>query len=91
MKHAIQEFVHNYSWIHTGLGIFGGIVFFIGSIMFLSSDWVYWGTWLFIIGSLGMVIDSVGDAVLKWRHEDHERARQLAHPPNTEQARHPDR
>lgn len=33
-----------------------GIWFLVGSIMFFSDTWAYWGTWLFVIGSVEMLI-----------------------------------
>lgn len=61
MKQAIQEFVTEYQWIHTGLGLIGNTCFFIGSIFFLWDSTQTLGVWLFIIGSGGMLIGSLGD------------------------------
>lgn len=36
--------------------VFIGICFIVGSIMFFYDDYVYYGTWLFLIGSILMVI-----------------------------------
>lgn len=36
-----------------------GIWFLIGSFMFFSSSLTYWGTWLFVIGSVEMLIRPV--------------------------------
>ncbi|MFD1677733.1 YrhK family protein [Alicyclobacillus fodiniaquatilis] len=33
-----------------------GIWFLSGSIMFFYKHWTYWGTWLFVIGSVQMLI-----------------------------------
>lgn len=63
-QNIIQEFVHERKWIHISLGIFGNVCFFVGSIFFLSEALQGLGTWLFIVGSAGMLIDSVGDAIL---------------------------
>lgn len=77
MKKSIKAFIHkeemqaarklvkDYEWLHTCIGIFGGISFFVGSIMFLSPVWITLGTWLFILGSLGMLIDSSCKAFIK--------------------------
>jgi hypothetical protein len=77
MKEKIRTFIHkegmcaaralvkDYEWLHTCIGIFGGISFFVGSIMFLSPVWITLGTWLFILGSLGMLIDSSCKAFIK--------------------------
>ncbi len=60
MRWAIQEFVTTYQWIHTSLGILGNLTFFIGSIFFLWESTRTMGTWLFIVGSAGMLIGSLG-------------------------------
>lgn len=62
---AARDLVKDYEWLHTIIGIFGGVSFFVGSIMFLSPAWITLGTWLFILGSLGMLIDSACKAFIK--------------------------
>jgi hypothetical protein len=61
MKQAIQQFVNEYKWIHTTLGLIGNISFLVGSIFFLWDSTQPIGTWLFIIGSGGMLLGSAGD------------------------------
>lgn len=61
----LQQFIRHFRWIHMGLGLMGNAFFFIGSIFFLWESTKTAGVWLFIIGSLGMLIDSIGSAVLK--------------------------
>ncbi len=63
---ALRTFVRDYPYIHIGLGLIGNTTFFIGSIFFLSEKMMIAGTWLFIIGSLGMLIDTCGSALVKW-------------------------
>lgn len=61
---ALKGFVKNYPWIHTWIGIGGNACFFAGSIMFLfKGDIETAGVWLFIIGSGGMLIGSLGQAI----------------------------
>ncbi|KMY66865.1 hypothetical protein AAU61_12825 [Desulfocarbo indianensis] len=62
---AARELVKHYEWLHTCIGIFGGVSFFVGSIFFLWPAWIKTGTWLFILGSLGMLIDSACKAFIK--------------------------
>lgn len=33
-----------------------GLVFLVGSILFFREDTVYWGTWLFVLGSVQMML-----------------------------------
>ncbi len=70
MKQAIQEFVTNYQWIHTSLGLIGNLSFLVGSIFFLWSSTQTLGVWLFIIGSAGMLIGSLGDAFVMVERKD---------------------
>jgi hypothetical protein len=61
---AVERFVSNYEWIHTGLGLIGNLAFLIGSILFLSDSTKQVGTWLFIIGASGMLVGSIGRAIV---------------------------
>lgn len=33
-----------------------GVWFLVGSVMFFYAHWTYWGTWLFVAGSVQMII-----------------------------------
>lgn len=61
----------DFQWLHQGIGIFGGLTFFVGSIFFLWKDPIQIiGVWLFIFGSFGMLIGNVGSFIVKYeRHE----------------------
>ena len=61
----LRRIAQDYPWIHTGLGLVGNTTFFVGSIFFLFAGLQLAGTWLFIAGSLGMLIDTVGEALLR--------------------------
>jgi hypothetical protein len=61
---ALRRFVSNYEWIHTGLGLMGNLAFLVGSILFLSESTKHIGTWLFIVGASGMLIGSIGRAIV---------------------------
>lgn len=45
-----------YQFISIANDILIGLWFLIGSFMFFSETWTYWGTWLFVIGSVEMLI-----------------------------------
>lgn len=66
LSSAMRTFIRDYEWIHIGLGLIGNTSFFVGSILFLWKSAMLAGTWLFIIGSLGMLIGSVGSAVVRY-------------------------
>ncbi|MAU09946.1 MAG: hypothetical protein CL607_09015 [Anaerolineaceae bacterium] len=59
MKSVLNFIAHN-ERLHWMLGIFGNFSFFLGSILFLSDEWETVGVWLFILGSGGMLISSLG-------------------------------
>lgn len=69
MRRVFQEFFTEYRWIHTGIGMFGNLSFLIGSIFFLYDQLQPVGTWLFIIGSAGMLFGSIGDAFVMAEEE----------------------
>ncbi len=66
---AVEEF----PWVHLGLGLLGNAMFFVGSIFFFYEGLKTLGIWLFVIGSFGMLVASVGEFLIrieKKRHED---------------------
>lgn len=65
MPRPLRILVHEYKWIHIGLGLLGNLTFVVGSVMFLSESMKLTGTWLFIAGSTGMLIGSIGDALVE--------------------------
>ncbi|MDD9719010.1 YrhK family protein [Dinoroseobacter sp. PD6] len=76
----LRIFVHQYGWVHLGVGMIGNALFLIGSILFLP-DWaetqtgmlgekVKWrtvGVWFFIAGATLMLIGSVGEVLVSLR------------------------
>jgi len=52
-----------------GLGILGNSAFLLGSIFFLFGSLERVGIWLFIFGALGMLLGSVGTALVKWKYD----------------------
>ncbi len=64
---AIAEDLH---WLHSTLGLVGNVCFFAGSVMFLWESTKLAAIWLFIVGSLGMLLGSVGDKVTQLEHDD---------------------
>lgn len=62
---VVKEAVRDYEDVHTGLGIVGNVSFFIGSVFFLFEGLKTAGVWLFIIGSFGMMVGSIGQAIVR--------------------------
>jgi hypothetical protein len=67
---VLRKLAKEQRWVHIGLGIVGNISFVIGSIFFLFDDLKKAGTWLFIMGSTGMLIGTLGDALVKRNSSD---------------------
>jgi hypothetical protein len=61
----LREFATHYRWVHTTVGLLGGASFFVGSVFFLWEATKAAGIWLFILGSFGMLVDAVGQALIK--------------------------
>lgn len=60
--------MNRFQWFHQTIGVLGGLTFFVGSIFFLYDDvWKKAGTWLFIIGSFGMLIGNIGSVIVRYR------------------------
>jgi hypothetical protein len=60
-------------WAHLGIGLFGNTTFVVGSVMFLNERLQTAGIWLFIVGSSGMLLGSIGELLA--RVERHVRVR----------------
>jgi YrhK-like protein len=79
MKSLLRTVVQDYGWIHTAIGAIGNFIFFIGSIFFLPSfhAMLTTGVWLFIIGSLLMMMGAIGEFFVKiYEAEERKAARQ---------------
>jgi len=72
MRNLLTVVVKDYGWIHTSLGVFGNIAFFVGSVLFLPrfEEYLVTGVWLFILGSGFMLIGAVGNLILKVYEND---------------------
>ena len=67
MTDGLQILVRDYGWIHGSIGMAGNLLFFIGSIAFLPrfAPYMTMGVWLFILGSLLMLLGALGDLAVK--------------------------
>jgi membrane-bound ClpP family serine protease len=67
----VRRWVTDFQWVHQGIGVLGGVTFFVGSIFFLYAGALQLaGVVLFIIGSAGMMIGNLGSVIVKYeRHE----------------------
>ncbi|MEJ2060651.1 MAG: YrhK family protein [Gammaproteobacteria bacterium] len=68
-----SAFLRDFPWIHIALGLTGNLAFLIGSVFFLWTSLERAGVWLFIIGSGGMFIGSIGSAVVRWEERQRDR------------------
>lgn len=66
-----RRLVTEFQWLHQGIGVLGGVTFFVGSIFFLYDGAVQRaGVWLFIIGSAGMMVGNIGSVIVKYERSE---------------------
>lgn len=71
-RHPLKRLVQDFGWIHLSIGLFGNACFFAGSILFLErfESVRDVGVWLFIVGSLFMLVGAVGRLLVSiWEEE----------------------
>lgn len=59
-ENVAQRFVRTYPWVHLTLGLLGNVLFVAGSVSLLLEARPA-GTWLFLCGSIGMLIGRLGE------------------------------
>lgn len=57
--------LRDFPWVHLGLGLAGNTLFVIGSVMFFWESVKTLAIWLFIFGSLGMLLGSIGELLVR--------------------------
>lgn len=65
----LHVLVSDYEWIHIGLGLIGNVAFLVGSFLFFSASTKQLALWLFVIGSSGMLIGSIGSALVRYERK----------------------
>ena len=67
LKQFLASLVHDYGWIHRGLGLLGNLAFVVGSVLFLPAFEPYktLGVWLFIAGSSLMLLGAAGEFAVR--------------------------
>lgn len=61
----IGRALRDFPWAHLAVGLFGNALFFVGSIMFFWENVKALAIWLFVVGSLGMFLGSVGELLVR--------------------------
>lgn len=61
--------IRDYQWFHIGLGLIGNTSFVIGSILFFWEKFKQPAIWLFVVGSTGMLVASIGRAIVQYEEE----------------------
>jgi hypothetical protein len=64
-----RTFIREFPVVHLVIGVVGNVIFFVGSVLFLWSALELVAIWLFIVGSFGMMLGAIGQAV--YIHERH--------------------
>lgn len=71
---TVQVLVHDFPWIHMGIGLTGNTLFFVGSVFFLIPPLETVALWLFVLGSFGMLVGSVGEILVRRERRVRERS-----------------
>jgi hypothetical protein len=80
-----QHLAQRFRSLHQGIGVLGGLTFFVGSIFFLYAGTVLKaGVWLFIVGSAGMLIGNLGSVILNYQIDKSENHKLLSPPERIE-------
>lgn len=70
-RRFVREFVYQFPLIHPTVGMLGNTTFALGSVLFFFPSLQRPALWLFIVGSFGMLLGSLGEAFV--RYERHKR------------------
>lgn len=57
--------LRQFPWVHLGLGLVGNALFVVGSVMFFWPCVKTLAIWMFVLGSLGMLLGSVGELLVR--------------------------
>lgn len=57
--------LRDFPWVHLGLGLMGNTMFVVGSVMFFWESVKTLAIWFFVLGSLGMLLGSVGELLVR--------------------------
>lgn len=61
----LGAFLRDFPWIHLIIGLTGNLMFFVGSIMFFYKSLETGAIWFFVLGSLGMLLGSLGELFVR--------------------------
>lgn len=63
LRSRLIAFARNHPRVRTIVGLVGNASFVVGSVFFLFDDLQRAGVWLFVFGSSGMLLESLGKAL----------------------------
>ena len=64
---VLRGLARRYEAFHLTIGLLGNVLFFVGSLLFLSDNLKTPATIFFICGSLGMLIGNIGRALVDYQ------------------------
>ncbi|PPS90689.1 YrhK family protein [Streptomyces sp. MH60] len=80
MKARLERYLlQDFPFLHLIIGGFGNTTFLVGSVCFLFPSLEKIALWLFVVGSLGMLVGTAGEAFV--RHERKSRQRNTTSQP----------
>ncbi len=59
---ALGAFVRHYPAVHLSVGLVGNMLFIVGTVLFIANAEDV-GVWFFLVGSCGMFLGSLGEAL----------------------------
>lgn len=65
----LRDFVDDFPVIHLIIGGVGNATFLVGSAFFLVPSLETAALWLFVVGSFGMLVGSLGEAFVRYRRK----------------------
>ena len=69
VPYLLHVLVCDYEWVHICLGLIGNLAFVVGSFLFFWQSTKQLALWLFVVGSSGMLIGSIGSAVVRYERK----------------------
>ena len=64
-RKGLPALLHDFPWVHLGIGLLGNAAFVVGSAMFFFKSTETAAIWVFVLASAGMLIGSLGELFVR--------------------------